>query len=148
VLAIALRASLKAGDLFQTTLPSRRRVVCHASETVVGQARRSFSLLAVTVVMVSRLFKRASLQVPTGCADRVQRVHQISRGHASDGFADAVAVVDDGHSGFLDEVILKVVDVGDAAGTDRVPIRIVGVAGREAVVGVVVPLASRHRRER
>jgi hypothetical protein len=82
-------------------------------------------------------------------AGRVQRVHQVSGGDACDRFADAVAVavVDDRHSGLLDKVVLEVVDVGDAAGADCVAIRIVGVAGREAVVGVVVPQASWHGRE-
>ena len=87
-----------------------------------------------------------------GYAGGIQRVYQVRRGHASDCFADAVAVavavVDDGHSGLLDEVILEVVNVGDAAGTGGVAVAVVGVARREAVVGVIVPQPCWNWRER
>ena len=45
---------------------------------------------------------------------------------------------DDTHSALFDEAVLEIVDVGDAAGANCAPFRIVRVARREAVVSVVV----------
>jgi hypothetical protein len=42
------------------------------------------------------------------------------------------------HSALLDEVVLEIVDRGNAAGADRVSVRVVVVARREAVVGTKV----------
>ena len=128
-----LRGALEVGDV-----AARLADQFEAVEVAVVQ------LVVTGAAAVERLVD--NLRIAGG----VQAVHQIRGRDAGDCFADAVAVavVDDGHSGFLDEVVLEVVDVGDAAGTNCVPIRIVGVAGREPVVGVVVPKACGNGRER
>jgi len=44
-------------------------------------------------------------------------------------------------------MILEVIDIGHAARRNRVPVIVIGVARGEAVVGVIIEQAGRHRRQ-
>jgi len=85
------------------------------------------------------------LRIDLSVARGIAVVHQIPR---------TPAVVDDADAALLDQVVLEVpsaalginYDIGGSARSDRVAVIVVGVARREAVVGVVIEQPCRNRR--